>query len=71
MAPRPPATPPLVIALVVVVAVAASVIFADSFFPALLGGFGTWPAYMGGFIALVVALAALWGVQRKRDRIRR
>jgi len=68
MAPRPPATPPFVIALVVIAAIAASAIFAASFFPAWLGGLGAWPVYAAGFTALVTALAALWVIQRKRDR---
>jgi hypothetical protein len=36
--------------------------------PAMLGRVGAWPVLVGGTVALVAALAALWVITKGRDR---
>jgi hypothetical protein len=68
MPPAPPQTPPLVIGLTVLVGLSVSAIAAGVMVPAMLGSTGAWPVLVGGTIALVVALAGLWVIAKRRDR---
>jgi hypothetical protein len=72
MSPGAPHTPPRVVALVVVVvAVGVCMMAAATMVPTMLGRLGAWPVFGIGFVALVGALAALWVIQKKRDRTSR
>jgi len=65
----PPRTPPSVVVLTTVVALAVCAIAAAVMVPALLGSLGAWPVLVAGALVLIVALAALWVIQRRgRDR---
>jgi hypothetical protein len=66
--PDPPRTPPLVFVLTVIVALGACAIAAAVMVPALLGSLGAWPVLVAGVEILIAALAALWVIQRRRDR---
>jgi hypothetical protein len=35
--------------------------------PTMLGGLGAGPVLVGGFVALIASLSALWVFHRKRD----
>ena len=65
---QPPRTPPWVWALTVVAAIGVCAIAAAVMVPALLGRLGAWPVLVAGVLMLIVALVALWVVQRRRDR---
>jgi hypothetical protein len=58
----------LVFALVVLAALGACTLAVASIAPTLLGGVDAWPAIAGGTVVLLAALAALWVIQRRRDR---
>jgi protein-S-isoprenylcysteine O-methyltransferase Ste14 len=64
----PPRTPPSVVVLTVVAALGVCAIAAAAMVPALLGGLGAWPVLVAGLLLLIAALAALWVIQRRRDR---
>lgn len=68
MAPGPPRTPPLVVALVVLAALGACMVAAAGIVPGLLGHLGAWPVFVAGFLALLASLAGLWVTQKRRDR---
>jgi hypothetical protein len=62
-----PRVPYSVVALTVVAAVAACAVFLAALDPAVLGSVGALPVIVAGVI-LIAALAALWVIQRRRDR---
>ena len=64
----PPRTPPLVFVLTTVVALGVCAIAASVMAPGLLGSLGGWPLLVAGLLMLIAALAALWVIQRRRDR---
>lgn len=66
--PDPPRTPLSVFVLSAVVALGACAIAAAVMVPALLGSLGAWPVLVVGVVLLIAALAALWVIQRRRDR---
>jgi lipopolysaccharide export LptBFGC system permease protein LptF len=51
-----------------VVALAVCAIFVVSFVPVVLGSLGAWPVFVAALLILIAALAALWVIQRRRDR---
>jgi hypothetical protein len=52
----------------VIAALGVCAIAAAAMVPALLGSLGAWLVLVAGLVALVAALAALWVIQRRRDR---
>jgi hypothetical protein len=68
MTPSPPRASPLVVALTVITALSVCAIFAAVTVPAMLGDAGAWPVLIGGMLGLVLALAALLLLHRRRDR---
>jgi hypothetical protein len=64
----PPRVPSSVVALTVAAALAACAIFVGALGPGVLGSLGAWPLLVAGGLVLVAALAALWIIQRRRDR---
>lgn len=64
----PPRRPPLVLVLTVVAALGLCAIAAAVMVPTLLGRLGAWPVLVAGLLMLIAALAALWVIQRRRDR---
>lgn len=64
----PPRVPPFVFVLTVVVAVGVCTIAVAVMVPALLDGLGAWPVLVAGALMLIAGLAALWVIQRRRDR---
>lgn len=54
--------------LAALVAIGVCAIAAAVMVPALLGGLGSWPVLVAGVLMLIAALAALWVIQRRRDR---
>jgi len=71
MPPGRHGTPWQVLALVVLVGLGACLTAVSALVPAMLGAFGGWPALAVGLGVLAVALAALWRIQRRRDRMLR
>jgi hypothetical protein len=67
MPPETPDAPPLLLALVVLVGLSVCMIAAAVMLPTMLGGLGAWPVLVGGFVALIASLSALWVVQCRRD----
>jgi hypothetical protein len=68
MVSGPPETPPLVIVLTVVAGLGVCAIAAAVMVPVMFGGVGAWPVLVGGSIALIAALVALWVIETRRDR---
>jgi MFS-type transporter involved in bile tolerance (Atg22 family) len=54
--------------LTVVAALGLCAIAAAVMVPTLLGRLGAWPVLVAGLLMLIAALAALWVIQRRRDR---
>ena len=69
--PRAPASPPTstrALALTVVVSLAACAIAAAVMAPTMLGGVPAWLVLIVASVVLVIAIAALWAIDRRRDR---
>ncbi len=67
MPPSAPRTPPLVVVLTVAVALGICAVAAAIMVPVMLGR-GALPVLVVGLMTLAGALAALWMIQRRRDR---
>ena len=63
-----PETPPRVVLLVILAAVGVCMMAASTMLTSMLGSLGGWPVLAAGTVVLVASLAALWLIERKRDR---